>query len=1042
MANTHRNPYPGLRPFRPDEEHLFFGRELQVDKMLSKLMTRRFLAVVGGSGSGKSSLVNCGLRPALHRGYLASAGAHWRMAQFRPGSDPIRALTRALAAPGLLFVKDEDSFLTPEEMIDSTLRLGSLGLVQCVEQAQLPQDTQLLIVVDQFEELFRYGAEQKGQKLGALNSEKTAFIKLLLEAVAQPDVPIHVVITMRSDFLGDCTQFEGLPEAINDGQYLVPRLTRQQIRAAITNPAQVRGEVISPVLTTRLLNELGDNADQLSILQHALNRTWAHWETEGFGQGAIDLPDYEAIGGLKHALDLHAEKAFGELPDDKAKRLCERIFKALTDTGTDARGTRRITPIGELAQVTNATVPEIIEVAKVFRKASRSFLMPPEGEDIRDDSDIDISHESLMRLWKRLRLWTREEAASARVFRNLRETALRHQKGEASHLRGPELSNALTWRDRNQPTETWSRRYGGDFDVAMDFLHQSNEAVRSERSRQRGRKRARYAFAALLLVLLAPMAAVLLGHELREQFAAAREANLFIDDLKQFDDFYRGRTPFDSTEEFCDHHIGPSYGDPGQPLWSSVSRLALLEDFCIDRAGYYDTSGKDRLVQFAALVYQGDLANVSSALKQLPSNMDWPAYQLLGRLSDLQTPGLVDERNCLVEMVGGPGRGDHGNHTIKEMCENVDFQHPLHRPIYKLIGPYHFDHGGIEQRIARLNADQRYLLNAYGAFQVKDDGKVYSDMHWIYTRLGRPIEENSSFAEAKTMAENYMGVALMFLFWPIWYVWRWWGRRKGRQYEATPGSHRRLAATLFDGAIGVVAGFSIFASLEFVALMRNATGLMSMSAAILVFLAYLLYCDALRFRYCRSLGKIAFDLRPLMVDKAAQRQITFGDSARRNAPKVLAIIVCAMFSAILYDTFSFAGMDQEWLLSTLPLFSGALALYLIILVVAWIERRIDQRPPEARPSPKWFAGVMVGLLSLVIGLTILGTPDLFVGEVVLLILVWAMMTLPYIVGLFRPGKLARSRVVDDESDASGRADMLPAYVPSRSGVTVPTGQTA
>src|SRR5271168_2299951 len=97
------NPFPGLRPFREEEEYLFFGRERQVDVMVDKLAARRFLAVVGTSGSGKSSLVNCGLRPALHRGYMTSAGASWRMATFRPGNDPIGASAKALAAPGVLF---------------------------------------------------------------------------------------------------------------------------------------------------------------------------------------------------------------------------------------------------------------------------------------------------------------------------------------------------------------------------------------------------------------------------------------------------------------------------------------------------------------------------------------------------------------------------------------------------------------------------------------------------------------------------------------------------------------------------------------------------------------------------------------------------------------------------------------------------------------------------------------------------------------------------------------------------------------------------
>ena len=186
QALTVLNPYPGLRPFRSEEKHLFFGRERQVDRMVEKLAAHHFLAVVGGSGSGKSSLVNCGLRPALHRGNMACAGTAWRMAQMRPGSDPIGALARALAAPGVLFNKPMTGALSNEALIESTLRLGSLGLIDMVEQADLPSGTQVLVVADQFEELFRFRSLVRGanpEGFGAAE-DAVAFVRLLLEAAA------------------------------------------------------------------------------------------------------------------------------------------------------------------------------------------------------------------------------------------------------------------------------------------------------------------------------------------------------------------------------------------------------------------------------------------------------------------------------------------------------------------------------------------------------------------------------------------------------------------------------------------------------------------------------------------------------------------------------------------------------------------------------------------------------------------------------------------------------------------------------------------
>ncbi len=239
------NPFPGLRPFYESEQYLFFGRESQVDTMIDKLSATRFLAVVGTSGSGKSSLVNCGLKPALRRGLMSSAGTSWRMAHFRPGSDPIRAMAQALVQPDGLFRTADIEGISVQEIVEATLRMSKLGLVDAYEQSVSDQSPNLLVIVDQFEELFRYRNLQPSAGASQGTDEKAiAFVNLLLEAAASPH-PIYVVITMRSDFLGDCAQFEGLPEAINGGQYLVPRMTRDERRAAIAGPAAVAGGEIS-----------------------------------------------------------------------------------------------------------------------------------------------------------------------------------------------------------------------------------------------------------------------------------------------------------------------------------------------------------------------------------------------------------------------------------------------------------------------------------------------------------------------------------------------------------------------------------------------------------------------------------------------------------------------------------------------------------------------------------------------------------------------------------------------------------------------------
>jgi len=480
-ATALTNPFPGLRPFEEKDEHLFFGRELQVDAMVDKLAQRCFLAVVGTSGSGKSSLVNCGLRPALHQGRMASAGTSWRMAQFRPENHPLAALAKALAKDGVLFSNFEERGLPLVEIIDTTLRMSKRGLIDIYEQAALAKDVNLLVVVDQFEELFRYRQLADGPQAGDLrgdghgfSEEATAFLKLLLELQEQKDCPIYVVLTMRSDFLGDCTQFAGLAEAINAGLYLVPRLTPEERREAIVNPIRVQGAEIEPVLVTRLVNDVGDNPDQLSILQHALNRTWANWQQEK-GRGPLALRHYEAIGTMAHALDAHAEEAYAELAStgqepSRRQRICAKLFKALTDKATDGRGVRRPTTLGSLGDLTEATESELKEVIEVFRYPSRSFLMPPAGENLTAEKVIDISHESLMRVWERLKRWVEQEAEAAQIYRRLAESASLHARGKASTLRDPDLTIYRNWQQQRQPNKAWAMRYAAGFDGALEFL--------------------------------------------------------------------------------------------------------------------------------------------------------------------------------------------------------------------------------------------------------------------------------------------------------------------------------------------------------------------------------------------------------------------------------------------------------------------------------------------------------------------------------------------------------------------------------------------
>jgi energy-coupling factor transporter ATP-binding protein EcfA2 len=475
-----KNPFPGLRPFEFGDNHLFFGRDQQTTELTTRLRKSRFVAVVGTSGSGKSSLVRAGLMPELLSGTMASAGSSWETTIMRPGGDPITNLANAIVEADLYDSDEEDI----ASQVRATLTRSGLGLVEAMRQSELPEGTNFLLVVDQFEEIFRFRRSDD-----ATDEQAAFFVNLLLEASAQADLPLYVIITMRSDFLGECSQFPRLADTVNEGEFLIPRLNRDQRKEAIIGPVKVAAGEITDRLLLRLLNDIGDDPDQLPILQHALMRTWDLFRERG-GDGALDLEHYQATGGMSEALSRHADEVYDELPDDEHKRIAEKLFKSLTEKVDANRGIRRPMQLAELHEICGGEESHLREVLDAFRKTGCTFLMPAGEAIIKTKTVIDISHESLMRAWRSLRNWVDEEAQSAKIYRRLADTATLYHEDKAGLYRDPDLQISLSWRDESRPNKTWANRYYPGFESAMAFLDQSHEeANREEREREEARQR-------------------------------------------------------------------------------------------------------------------------------------------------------------------------------------------------------------------------------------------------------------------------------------------------------------------------------------------------------------------------------------------------------------------------------------------------------------------------------------------------------------------------------------------------------------------------
>ena len=492
------NPFPGLRPFREDESGLFFGQEDHVEDLLDRLGRKRFVAVLGQSGSGKSSLMRAGLLPELRKGKLADNSPRWVVVETHPGENPVGRLAARLAA----------AFAGCGVDVAGEITRDSRALLRIVAEAHLPPRQKVLIFVDQFEELFRYCRQSTDSQQ---RDQADHFVKLLLEAVNDPGSPIYIVLAMRSEFLGDCALFFDLAEQVNEGTFLLPRMTRDQAERVIAGPVEARGAHIDRRLLQRLLNDSEGLEDGLPLLQHALRRVWEHWRERGQPDAEIGLADYELPeekckawpSPLQAHLNVHLNSIYEGLGEGR-ERVARELFRLLSERDNKGRDVRRPVRYQDLLNSLPAALhPDIEPVIDAFRDASqgRTFLMPPQGQPLAG-SMVDISHECLLRRWDRLRKWIGWEEEDRRHFELLADTADRAgwrgeaQSGAVRPLDIYQLKMLQEWWKKSERTAAWGQRYQGEADPelgrprrsfapAVEYLAWSQERQRKEEEDER-----------------------------------------------------------------------------------------------------------------------------------------------------------------------------------------------------------------------------------------------------------------------------------------------------------------------------------------------------------------------------------------------------------------------------------------------------------------------------------------------------------------------------------------------------------------------------
>ncbi|RPE38927.1 WD40 repeat protein [Streptomyces sp. Ag109_O5-1] len=353
-------PYRGLTRFEPSDRHLFFGRDQLVARLTERVRACRMVAVVGASGSGKSSLLRAGLLPSLQD----QQSSECRLAAIRiltPGPRPASTHSRALTA------------------------------------SQSAGDT--VVVVDQFEELFTLCSDP---------AERAAFLDLLVSAV-EPESRLRVVIAVRADFLNRCADHRPLAAALTDATFLLGPMGPVELRDAIVKPAVAAGLIVERTLTARIVEDVAEEPGGLPLMSHALLETWRRRRGR-----TLTLAAYEAAGGVHGALTRTAEELYTRLSPERAE-VARRILLRLITPGEGAQDTSRPAEHAEL-QALSAT-GQSADTASVLEQLARARLVTLDGDMVH------LAHEALITAWPRLQSWIGGARERLRVHRQLTEAA-------------------------------------------------------------------------------------------------------------------------------------------------------------------------------------------------------------------------------------------------------------------------------------------------------------------------------------------------------------------------------------------------------------------------------------------------------------------------------------------------------------------------------------------------------------------------------------------------------------------------------------------
>ena len=476
ISNKTPNPFVGLKPYSERDSEVFFGREQEVENLLEILQKNKLVTLSGASGSGKTSLIKAGLINRLKSGFVGQSGKDWSVAYFRPGIEPLLNLSHALSANGVLKINSKSNTTDQKYYSEVISNFNSLGIIEIFKRSEIYDKKNLLIVIDQLEDLYRYHKYFDY----STKEDDNILMDLIYRSVTYKNTAIYFLISIQTPYITKLTSYTKLQEILSDSQYNIQNLDQQGIKQILDKTFYNQNINFSSSALDSMIETLKEEIGFLPNFQFLLYKLYDKFIVDQNEQSLITQDDIDNLGGVSGSINCELESIYKD-SSEKDKNEMSSIFKSIFNPQKAGTQYENILSISEF---TNISIANLSKVINFYKQKLNEVLevFEPVITGIPVLKDKPLNRNSILVLkyfdfvnWNRHAKWLRQEEKDFENFKSFHNDSIKKNKGEVNYLKTPELESGIDWRDNSMHSKNWANKYDLNFEQTIDFINKSEQ---------------------------------------------------------------------------------------------------------------------------------------------------------------------------------------------------------------------------------------------------------------------------------------------------------------------------------------------------------------------------------------------------------------------------------------------------------------------------------------------------------------------------------------------------------------------------------------